>query len=231
MRIDKYLSNLWFWSRKELKKYIKNEIVFLNWEMVFSSDQKIQIWDNIQIWDYQVEYMEKIYIMLNKPKNYVSSNIDEAWYESCKNLLEWCPYDEIVEIMWRLDVDTTWLILMTNRWKVIHNVINSKKDIYKKYIVTTKENIDDKSIKKLENWVKIDDYITKPSIVKKIDDNKIELSISEWKFHQIKKMMKSIKNEVIDLHRTQIWEINLWDLELWNYRYLNDKEINYLENL
>lgn len=231
MRIDKYLSNLWFWSRKELKKYIKNEIVFLNWEMVFSPEQKIIIWDKIQIWEYKLEYLEKIYLMLNKPKDYVSSNIDEAWYQSCKNLLEWCPYDEIVQIMWRLDVDTTWLIIMTNMWKVIHNVINSKKDIYKKYLVTTKNNIDEKSIKKLEEWVKIDDYKTKPSIVKKINDKKIELSISEGKFHQIKKMIKAIKNEVLELHRVEIWEIQLWDLEMWKYRFLNQKEINYLENL
>ena len=231
MRIDKYLSNLWFCSRKELKKYIKNDIVFVNWELITSWEYKINLWDEIQIWEYKLEYIEDIYIMLNKPKNYISSNIDEAWYKSCKALLEWCPYDEIVEIMWRLDVDTTWLILMTNKWKVIHNVINSKKDIFKKYIVETKELIDEKSIEKLEKWLKIDDYITKPAKVKKINDYKIELSISEWKFHQVKKMLIAVKNEVVNLHRVSIWEINIWDLKEWEWRYLNKNEINYLENV
>lgn len=232
MRIDKYLANLGFGSRKELKKYIKNEIVFLNDELVFDSNQKINIWDKINIGEFEVEYAEKIYLMLNKPKNYISSNIDEAGYESCKNLLENCPYDEIVEIMWRLDVDTTGLIIMTTEWKIIHNVINSKKEIYKKYKVKLSEKIDNYWIKKLEKWwIKIDNYLTKPAIVELINDNEIFLSISEWKFHQIKKMMEKINNSVEELHRISIWEIELWELELWNWRYLNEKEIYYLENL
>ncbi len=232
MRIDKYLSNLGFWSRKELKKYIKNEIVFLNDELVFDSNQKIEIWDKLKIWEFSVEYKEKVYLMLNKPKNYVSSNIDEAWYESCKNLLENCPYDEIVEIMWRLDVDTTGLIIMTTEWKIIHNVINSKKEIFKKYKVNLSEKIDNYGIKKLERWwIKIDNYLTKPAVVEKINDKEIFLSISEWKFHQIKKMIEKINNQVKNLHRVSIWEIELWELELWKWRYLNEKEIYYLENL
>jgi len=77
---------------------------------------------------------------------------------------------------------------------------------------------------------KIDDFITKKAIAKKIWEKKLELSISEWKFHQVKKMLLAINNEVIKLHRISIWEIKIDDLTEWNWRYLNDDEKNYLEN-
>ena len=62
-------------------------------------------------------------------------------------------------------------------------------------------------------------------------EKKIELLIQEWKFHQIKKMLLAVENEVLELHRTQIWEIKIWNLEIWKYRELSQEEINYLENL
>ena len=85
-------------------------------------------------------------------------------------------------------------------------------------------------LEKLENWVEIDDFITKKAITNKIWEKKLELAISEWKFHQVKKMLLAINNEVIKLHRISIWDIKIGDLTEWNWRYLNDDEISYLEN-
>lgn len=231
MRIDKYLSNLWFWSRKDIIKNIKNWEVLLNDNIINKSEEKIKIWDIISFLDYKIEYKENIYILLNKPKNYISSNINEANYKSYKELIKDCPYYKLVEVAWRLDVDTTWLLLLISNWNTIHKIINPKKDIFKTYYVKIKEKLDDKSLMRLEKWLEIDDYFTKEAMVKIISDFEIELSISEWKFHQVKKMLQAVNNEVIELHRLSIWDIKLWNLEIWEWRYLSNEEITFLESL
>ncbi len=230
MRIDKYLSNLWIASRKDINKLFKENKVYLNDIICKKSDEKIKFWDKIKVDEKEIIYKENIYVILNKPIDYVSSNIDESRYKSYKNLLTDCPYKDIIEIVWRLDVDTTWLLLLTNNWPLIHKLIHPKKDIFKTYYIESLNDISKQDLEKLENWVKIDDFITKKAFAKKIKDKKIELSISEWKFHQIKKMLLAINNEVLKLHRISIWEIELGDLSEWKWRYLNNDEINYLEN-
>lgn len=231
MRIDKFLSNLWFWSRRDIIKNIKNWEIYINNILVKKPEEKIKLWDIIWFLNKEVIYRENVYLMLNKEKNYVSSNIDEYNYKSYRELIKDCPYYKITEVAWRLDTDTTWLMLVINNWDIIHKIISPRKDIFKTYYVKIKEKLDNNSIMKLENWVNIDDYFTKESKVKILSDNEIELSISEWKFHQVKKMLKAVNNEVLELHRLSIWEIKLWDLENWKWRYLNDVEIKYLESL
>lgn len=228
MRIDKYLSNLGFWSRKEILKTIKEKWVYINDTICKKWEEKIVFWDKISINWLEIIYKEFVYVILNKPQNYVSSNKDEAHYKSYRELLSDCPYVNQLEIVGRLDVDTTWLLLLTNNWELIHKLIHPKKDIFKTYYVKSFDEISEKDIKKLENWVKIDDFITKPAKVKIVSGNEIELSISEWKFHQIKKMFFAINNEVVELHRINIWKIELWNLEIWKWRYLDDEEIEIL---
>jgi len=225
MRIDKYISNLWIWSRKDINKLIKEWWIFINNKICKKSEEKIKFNDEISVNWKKIIYKEFIYIALNKPQNYVSSNKDEAHYKSYKELLKDCTYANLVEIVWRLDVDTTWLLLLTNNWDLIHKLIHPNKDIFKTYYVEAKNSLSELDLKTLENWVKIDDFITKKAYIKRLWENKIELSISEWKFHQIKKMLVAVNNEVTKLHRKSIWKIELWDLVEWKWRYLSDDEI------
>ena len=230
MRIDKYLSNLWLTSRKDAHKLFKENKIYLNDNICKKSDEKIKFWDKIKIEANEIIYKENIYIILHKPIDYVSSNVDESRYKSYKHLLIDCPYKDIIEVVWRLDADTTWLLLLTNNWKLIHKLIHPKKDVFKTYYIESLHDISKQDLEKLENWVEIDDFITKKAITNKIWEKKLELSISEWKFHQVKKMLLAINNEVIKLHRISIWDIKIGDLTEWNWRYLNDDEISYLEN-
>lgn len=224
MRLDKYLSNLWFWSRKDITRHIKNWVISVNWETISQKDLKINIWDQIQIWDNFFEYKENIYVILNKPHGYISSRKPEWWHKTYLELLDNCVYGNIINIVWRLDFDTTGLLLLTNDWNITHNIIHPKKDIFKKYKVKINSPLSESDIKKLETWVKIDEYLTKPAKVEIIYDKNIYLSISEWKFHQVKKMLAAVKNEVIKLHREKIWNLDLWNLEIWDWKYLTKEE-------
>jgi 16S rRNA pseudouridine516 synthase len=83
-------------------------------------------------------------------------------------------------------------MLLTNNGELTHKIISPKKDIFKKYRVTSAKPVSDYELTKLQNGVKIDDFITKPAKVERITENQFYLSISEGKFHQIKKMLESL---------------------------------------
>jgi len=231
-RIDKFISNIWYGSRKDIKKYIKDWIIAVNWVIIQKAEHKINFWDIVSIWEEDIEFREFIYVMLNKPEGYVTSNIDEAHYKSFLSLLhDDCPYTPLLSSVWRLDVDTTGLIIATNDWNFIHQLISPKKDIFKKYLVKSEKEISQKDIENLEKWVKINKdsipYTTKPSKVEKINEKEFYIYISEWKFHQIKKMLESIDNKVIELKRIAIWSLNLdKNLDKWQWRYLTKKEVD-----
>ena len=190
MRIDKFLANLKLISRKDIKK-IKNEI-FINWKNIEKIDEKINIWDKINFSGNEIIYKENIFLILNKPKNFVSSRVSEWWHKTVYNLISDCIYNNLVEITGRLDADTTGLLLFSSSWEIIHKLINPNKNIYKKYLVKTKNPIFDE---------------------------------------EIKKMLKAVWNEVIELKRLEIWEIKLGDLTEWKWRYLTKEEENFLNNL
>lgn len=232
MRIDKYLANLWVLGRKETKKEIKNKNIFINDNLVKKEDEKLKFWDKITVFWEEIFYKENIFVILNKLPNYLCSKVSEAWYKSVYELLENNPYKNILEICGRLDVDTSWLVLFTNNWEILHKLITPKKNIFKKYFVKSEKNISENDVKNLETWVIIDgNYKTKEAKVKILNEKEINLSISEWKFHQVKKMLEAVSNKVEKLHRIEIWEIKLGDLESWKWRFLNDEEIKFLENL
>lgn len=232
MRIDKFISNLWFWSRKEVAKIIKDMLVLVNWEYVSKWDEKIEFWDIIKIWEEKIPYKERICLALNKKVWYVSSRKDEWWHISFLNLIEDCPYMNLLNPAGRLDFDTSGLLILTNDWDLIHKITSPKKDVFKKYKVTLESDISEKDIKKLEKWVIIDvnweKYETKESIAEKTSDREMFLSIKEGKFHQVKKMLESVWNKVIDLERISIWEISIEKISPWKRRYLDEKEIEYL---
>ncbi len=228
MRIDKFISNLWYGSRKQVGEYIKNEYIAVNDETIYEKDYEIHYWDIISIGEKKIEYKEYIYLLLNKPVWYISSKKSEWWHPSYLELLEDCPYSKIIDIVGRLDFDTSGFLLLTNDGSLTHKIISPKKDIFKKYYVVGEKNLSEKDVQKLENWVKIDDIISKPAKVEIIDENKIYLSISEGRFHQIKKMFEAIENKVTELKRVSIGWLTLWNLPLWEWKYLTEEEVKKL---
>ena len=220
IRLDKYLANLWLVSRRNVGKYINK--ILLNWNPVKKSDIKINFWDIITYEWFDIEVKEKIYIIINKPKWYISSNYDEFWYISYRELLKDCPYENLMNVAGRLDQDTEWLLLVSNDWDFIHKIISPKWKEEKEYFVELESPIDKNQIDQLKEWVVLDDwYKTLPSVASIINQNTIKLIITEWKFHQVKRMMESIGNKVIYLRRDRIWQYNIEGLELWKWKYIN----------
>lgn len=226
MRLDKFLANSGIGSRKEVKELIKQGLVFVNDERIKNSDKNIdEIKDVIKIRDKCIEYRRYVYIMLNKPQNVISATEDNK-HKTVIDLIKGYDTYNIFPVG-RLDIDTEGLLLLTNDGKLSHNLLSPKKHVEKEYFVKLKENINDIDINKVENNIELEDgYICKKAKIKRLSKNELNISITEGKFHQVKRMFKAVGNEVIFLKRVRMANILLdKNLKSGEYRELTEDEL------
>lgn len=233
MRLDKYISSCTPYSRSEIKKFIKKGVMVNN---LLIKDPKYNVNENedkVLFNDKMLEYKKYVYIMLNKPKNVITATEDK----NNKTVIDLINNkDKILKIfpVGRLDKDTEGLILLTNNGELAHKLLSPKKDIFKKYYVEVDGLLDENIKKQFKNGIIIDkNYKCKPSkldIIKSYHEkSSAYIEISEGKFHQIKKMMKSVNLNVIYLKRLAIGSLILDEsLNLGEYRYLENTEIKNL---
>ena len=227
MRLDKYLADMKIGTRSQVKEIVKKGRIKVNNEVIKKSDYKIKESDNVYIDGNKVEYLEYEYIILNKPKGYLSATEDK--YD--KTIMELIDSKRKgLSPVGRLDKDTEGLILITNDGKLNHDLLDPKKHVDKKYYVEvdTVLNKDAKEI--LSKPMDLGDFIAKPAIYEQIDDYHAYLTISEGKFHQVKRMFEKIGNKVIYLKRISFKNLNLNNLQLGEYRHLTKEELEELKN-
>ncbi|MDK2945361.1 pseudouridine synthase [Geotoga petraea] len=222
MRLDKFLSNAKIGTRSQVKKLINKGKVKVNGSIIKKTSYKITKKDEVFYNDERIIPYHNIYIMLNKPKNYVSAT-DDKFHSIATDLIDH-PYKNDLSIAGRLDIDTTGLILLSNDGDFIHKVISPENKIFKKYIVEYKGNITEDKINKLIEGIDLGDFITKPSKVKKLSDNFLQIEICEGKFHQIKRMIDYIDLELVNLHRKSIGDLSL-DVDIGEWRLLDNQDI------
>ncbi len=221
------LSNLKYGSRTEIKKYIEQKRVIINNVICKSGKEQVDSNDIVLLDKERIYYVENICIALNKPTNYICSNIDEM-YPSVLNLLPDHLRRLDLKICGRLDYDTEGLVILTDNGGYVHQIISPNKDVYKEYYVELRDTIT--NIDKFENGLEILDgnnklYTTSPSNINIIEDKKCIVSIKEGKFHQVKRMFEAIDNEVLYLKRLSVGKYELGDLELGDHKLIDINEI------
>jgi len=237
MRLDKFLANSGIGTRKEVKEILKNKKISVN--DTFVKDGKIQIDEEKDIVKYEdkiIYYKPFVYIMMNKPAGVISATEDNH-HETVIDLLnnEYRTYD--VFPVGRLDIDTEGLLLLTNDGVLSHNLLSPKKHVDKKYYVKIANSLSDDDIKMLENGIKLEEnFVTKKAKVEIIcnnsekNENLAYITISEGKFHQVKRMFKAVNNEVLYLKRVKMGGLSLDEkLKLGEYRELTEEELNNLK--
>lgn len=234
MRLDRILGNMGYGSRKDLKKYIKYGLVKVDGEAVKKSSIHVDPYKSIiEVNGERVEYKEKIYIMMNKPVDVISATYDRN-HRTVIDLLEdrYLPFSPFP--MGRLDIDTEGLLILTNDGKLSHEILSPKKHIPKTYYAHIEGEVNDEDIRAFKEGVFIDDdYRTLPSelvIIESGNISKIQLTIYEGKFHQVKRMFKSRDKRVIYLKRIEMGDLTLDEgLKLGEYRELTDEELEILK--
>jgi len=233
-RLDKILSNLGYGSRKEIKMLVKSKAVKVDNEIVKDSSLKVDPnYNKINVNGKEVIYKKYIYLMMNKPSGVISSTDD--WKD--KTVLEliskeyraFKPFP-----VGRLDKDTEGLLILSNDGQLAHRILSPKKHVKKKYYVEVKGKVTEDEKKEFLNGIIIDDgYKTLPAMLEILfsdEVSKVYLTITEGKFHQIKRMFKAIGKSVIYLKRVSMGGLSLDESLLpGEYRELTDKEVNMLQ--
>lgn len=231
MRLDKYLANCGVGTRTQVKKYILSGFIKVNNSIIKKADFKInELIDEIKFKDNEIKYEKFVYFMMNKPQGYLSANEDK-YQKTVFDLIK--KEDKIYDLFvsGRLDKNTEGMLLLTNDGDFCHRILSPKKHIKKVYYVELLNQIslDDKI--KIENGVDIGGYITKKDAkIEIINNNSCYITISEGKFHQVKKMFNAVNNEVTYLKRIKMGNLKLdLNLKLGEYRKLTEKEVNLIE--
>lgn len=222
-RINKYIASCGVCSRRKAEEYVLSGRVKVNDIIIKDLAYKVKEEDIIKIDDNIINKEEKkVYIMLNKPKGYVTTSHEQFGRKSVLDLI-----DEDVRVypIGRLDMYTEGLLLLTNDGDFANKLMHPKNKIDKKYIVTSKEKITQNQKELLESGVNIGDYITRPAKINILDNNDFEIIISEGKNRQVRRMCKTVKITLTNLKRVQIGNVKLGSLKVGKYRYLSYKEI------
>ncbi len=200
MRLDKFIADGATLTRKEAREKIKKGLVTVEEKTVKDIAFQVSEVSNITLNNEKVKFIKYIYIMLNKPAGYVSATEDKN-KPTVMDLIDakFKRYDLFP--VGRLDIDTEGFLLLTNNGDLAHSILSPNKKVGKTYYVRLENPISDDDIKMLTQGVDIGDIVTKPSSVERISESEINLTITEGKFHQIKRMAHAVNNNVIYLKR------------------------------
>ncbi|MBO5209329.1 MAG: rRNA pseudouridine synthase [Lachnospiraceae bacterium] len=230
MRLDKFLSDMKCATRSQLKKDIRAGLVTVNGEMVRQSDFAVdENKDKVGYKGTIYEYEKFVYYMLNKPAGVVSATEDKK-DKTVVDLLKDIGRDDLFP-MGRLDKDTEGLLILTNDGALTHELLSPTKHVEKVYECTLAEPFDVTQKEKLEQGVDIGEKkLTMPAKVAILEEKKIALTILEGKFHQVKRMLQAVGNEVIYLKRVRMGGLVLDErLQPGEYRKLTSEEVKLLQ--
>ncbi len=229
MRIDKFLANSGYGTRKEIKALIKQGAITADGSVV--KDSAMHIDENctdIRIHGQKAEYKKYIYIMLHKPKGVVSATYDKHLPTVVGLLDEYSLSFEPFPVG-RLDIDTEGLLVLTNDGDMSHRLLSPKSHVKKIYYAQLDKPIEQSDIRAFANGVVIDNgYKTMPAHLKKADGGAV-VTVYEGKFHQVKRMFEAVGKTVTYLKRIQMGNLTLDEcLKAGQWREMTNDEINLL---
>ncbi len=228
MRLDKFLSQQLGISRSLILRELRAGLVTIDGEMVKSGSTKIAPEQEVA---YNGNVLTQIlgprYFMLNKPIGYVCSTDDPVNPTILYFIDEPLAYK--LHAAGRLDIDTTGLVLLTDNGQWSHRITAPKHHCEKTYHVTLEEPIAEGVAEQFQKGVQLNGEkdLTKPAKLEIITPTEVKLTISEGKYHQVKRMFAAVGNHVSALHRERIGDITLDEtLAEGEYRPLTEEEIN-----
>ena len=226
MRLDKFLSHMGYGTRNEVKNIIKNGWVTIEGKTIKKADFQVKEDQTVYVDDVPVSYVRYEYYILNKPAGYVSAT-EDTLHPTVMELIPSIRND--LYPVGRLDLDTEGLLLVCNDGQLTHELLSPKKHVLKKYYVEFEGTLPENAVEIFAQPMDLDDFITKPAKLEVLDQDKAYLTISEGKFHQVKRMFQKVGCEVSYLKRVSFGPLELKDLEIGQARALTSKEIELLK--
>lgn len=225
MRLDKYFSSQKILSRSECGEYLKKGRIAVNGEIVKKGDLKIDPEkDEITLDKKPIKYEKYVYILLNKPFGVVSATEDGR----DKTVIDLLPDSLQKRNLFpcgRLDKDTVGLVVITDDGESAHAALSPKKHVEKEYYFETADEYDEKDRKAIEGGLTLrDGYTTKPCKVERKSEKSGVITLTEGKYHEIKRLFGARGNKITFLRRDSFGGIRADNLALGEWRYMTDEE-------
>jgi len=240
MRLDKFIAKSTQLNKRQVLQALQKNNIFVNGDLIIEPAFQVHENNEITLNGKILTTRPFRYILMHKPADMICSNIDEV-YPSAFNLLT--HENEVVNdsvtsintnlnsdefhIAGRLDADTTGLILITDDGRWTHNITLPNNGCKKVYRVGLSREFKSDLTAQFNQGIQLqgETTLTLPAVVEIVNPKEVLLTISEGKFHQVKRMFAAVGNRVVSLHREQIGKITL-DVEVGKWRYLTPLEID-----
>lgn len=228
VRINKYLSETGYCSRRGADKLIDQGRVYVN-GVKAELGTRVSEGDKVEVNGEQINKKEEefVYIALNKPVGIVCTTDTRVEKD---NIVDFMNYPERIFPIGRLDKPSEGLILMTNDGDIVNKILRARNHHEKEYIVTVNKPIDNKFIKDMSNGVPILDTVTRKCFVEKIDSHTFRIILTQGLNRQIRRMCEFLGYRVRRLKRIRIMNIQL-DMPVGKWRYLTSDELDTLNAL
>jgi 23S rRNA pseudouridine2605 synthase len=217
MRINKFLANCNLGSRRKVEEFIKDGQIIINDKTCTNLGTQVNDQDIVK---YKGKILkpsqEKIYLALNKPKEYLVTKTDTHNRKTIYDLLP--PKYQNLKYVGRLDYDSEGLLFMTNDGNWINEITHPKYKLPKTYEVMLNRTITNEDIEKLRTGIIIDGNKTLPAKVKEVGKNKLYITIFEGRKRQIRLMIQVIGSGIYNLKRIQIGKFKLGNLQSGNFK-------------
>ena len=223
-RINKYLSEVGFCSRRKADDYISDGRVYINGKPALLGS-KVSIEDEISVDGEIIQNKDKkkVYIAFNKPVGIECTGNNKVK----DNIIDYINHKERLFTIGRIDKQSEGLILLTNDGDIVNNVLRAENRKEKEYIVTVNKKITTEFIDKMRKGVRIMGRITRKCFVNKIHENRFKIILTQGMNRQIRRMCEVLGYRVTKLKRVRIMDIHL-DTKVGEYRNLNNDEIGQL---
>ena len=228
IRINKYLSQFGFTSRREADKLILDGRVTVN-NKIIQPGYKVQEDEIVKVDGEKIKsnFKKNIYMAFNKPKGIVCTTDTE---KEENNIIDYINYNKRIFPIGRLDKLSEGLILLTNDGDIVNKILRSRYKHEKEYLVTVNKKISKDFLKKLENGVPILNTTTRKCKTTFINDFQFKIILTQGLNRQIRRMCEYFDFRVKKLERIRIINIKL-DIPVGKWRYLSQEEIKFLKNL
>ena len=230
IRLNKYLANAGVCSRREADEFIQAGVVTVNGEVVTELGTKVLRTDSVMFHDQPVTMEKKVYVLLNKPKDYVTTSDDPQQRKTVKDLVKWACPERIYPVV-RLDRNTTGVLLLTNDGDLASKLTHPKFLKKKIYHVYLDKNVTAHDLQQIADGVILDDGEIKADAVEyadPVDKKQVGIEIHSGKNRIVRRIFESLGYKVTKLDRVQFAGLTKKNVRRGDWRYLTEEEVDRL---
>ncbi|MDX2149150.1 MAG: pseudouridine synthase [Bryobacteraceae bacterium] len=232
--LERVLSKAGLGSRTEAVEWIQSGRVSVNGKTIRSAEHWVDLErDRVALDGKPVRPQKKLYLLLYKPKGYLTTYKDPEGRATVYDLLT--GVDAFVSPVGRLDKDTSGLLILTNDTQLAERLTNPEHKVPKTYLVKASSKLTDEQLDQLRNGVTLKDGPTRPALVERLRDSEnksfFQITITEGRNRQVRRMVEAIGSTVSKLVRTNIGPLEIAGLEIGKYRALTADEVRKLKGV